>query len=334
MKYSPSPGSGRPSPLYSGERGWGEGSASPLTASCVPLTPALSPGVPRERERPLDGFTLVELLVVLSILAVLFALTVGAVNRVRNTGYELASQSTLKTVKNLLERQWKTVADKADREAINPSVKATVDSLAAGDQYAAPRARVIYTKLRLKHAFPTSFAEVYTPYVPQLAMTEYQKHLTSLGITSGNYTSTSITAEQQNAICLLMILERGPGGGGTSSNELAGDTLPLGTSPTGKEVRGLVDGYRRPLILCRFPTGFAKLAAGIDPVDPERFLAHTSWANAALAASAIGHPLPATTRLQPVVASVGADGQLGLNPATFAVTNAGQASDNKYTTDY
>lgn len=288
-----------------------------------------------------SGFTLVELLIVLSILIVLFSLTVGAVSRFRGMGYEMATTNVLKTVKTLLERQWKTVADKADREAIPATVQPTVNALAeVSDNLTAPRARVLYTKLRLKHAFPVSFAEVYTTYyTAPFAMREYQSYLTNLGITAANHTATTFTPEQQNAICLLMILERGPGGEGTTSNELANATVVLGTSPppANKEIRGLVDGYRHPLILCRFPAGFAKLPAGQDPVDPENYLAAQSWRLSGLrplAIAAVGHTLPASLRLQPVVASTGADGRLGLDLPTFLETDAALAADNKYTTDY
>lgn len=288
------------------------------------------------------GFTSVELLVVVGIIAILVSMTIGAVLRFRGVGPQMATQSTIKVIKALTERQWKGVADKADEEVIPPGIQATVDTLAAGDSFAAPRARVLFVKLRLKHCFPVSFAEVYNPYTPPFAVREYQAYLTNLGITSTNYNQPAVTsvftAEMQNAICLLMALEIGPGGSGTASGELSGLTMTLGTSPTGKDVRGLVDGWRNPLILCRFPTSFAPpLEAGRDPVDPQNYLNAVGWrasGNRILANAAVGHNMPINLKLMPVVASVGKDGLLGLNPTTFAVTNAAETQDNKYTTDY
>jgi hypothetical protein len=40
-----------------------------------------------------------------------------------------------------------------------------------------------------------------------------------------------------------------------------------------------------------------------------------------------------TRKIRPVVASMGEDLKLGLDPTTLAVTNANEAADNKYTTD-
>jgi prepilin-type N-terminal cleavage/methylation domain-containing protein len=286
------------------------------------------------------GFTLIELLVVIAIIAVLVSLTTAAVMKFIGAGGARSTAATLGMIQSRLERQWKTTADEANRGSIPSSIQGTVDALAAGDALASKRAHTLYIKLRLKHTFPVSFDEVYKPYTAAFAETGYQKYLTERGFAINNY--GSFTAEQQTAICLLMIMEKGPGG--ATGNELSGATAVLGTSPGGKEVRGLVDGWGNPLLFCRWPTGFAKLnpggnpgARGQDSADRDGHLSAQDWPNGnrTLAQGAVGHAMPVNQayKLVPVVASAGPDKAFGLNPATLAVTNATDANDNRYSTD-
>src|SRR5256885_307282 len=59
------------------------------------------------------GFTLVELLVVLSIIAVLVALTMAGVAKFGETGPRTATRSNLSKILTAINGQWKAVRDKA-----------------------------------------------------------------------------------------------------------------------------------------------------------------------------------------------------------------------------
>jgi prepilin-type N-terminal cleavage/methylation domain-containing protein len=298
------------------------------------------------------GFTLIELLVVIAIIAVLVSLTSGAVLRFIGAGSARTTDSTLRLVKNLLERQWSTVADKAKNEAIPVGAQATLSTLAEiGDGLTGPRARVIYVKLRLRQSFPINFAEVFAPSGPLGALPEYVTYLNKLGYNGSNSPGQVI----ENAVCLTMILEVGPGGGGAAGDELGNAKSSLTTNGN-VSVPGLVDGWGTPLAFCRWPTGFANpnpnglpapiiggTAAGVgtDPIDPRGYLSASTWwtgnaTNVNNTSALIGYNLPGAGqayKLGPVVASAGADKILGLN-TDFSVSNAAGATDNRYTTSY
>src|SRR5262249_25384716 len=67
------------------------------------------------------------------------------------------TESTIRTVNKLLERQWKAVVDQADKELIPDKVM-----LMAGGH--PQRARVIWKKLRLRQEFPMNFSEALFPW--------------------------------------------------------------------------------------------------------------------------------------------------------------------------
>ncbi len=103
------------------------------------------------------GFTLVELLVVISIIAILSALTAGAVFKVIGVQRSNNTQLTIKSASSLLEKQWAYVIVAAKAEVIPPHVMGIADNDPT-------RARVIWIKLRLKQEFPMNFSEALYPY--------------------------------------------------------------------------------------------------------------------------------------------------------------------------
>lgn len=313
------------------------------------------------RSEARTGFTLVELLVVLAIIAVLLSMTLGAVQQFRKTGGAKVTESNIKLVKTLLERQWSTVSEKAQRETIT-TLSTIMTNFAGTDALKDLRARVIYVKLRQRQAFPMTFDEVLRATPPTGALPTlpaYKQQLNDLGYNSGNAASYPSVAVQ-NAVCLLMILEFGPGGGGATNNELTGATAKLVASPNLKDVRGLIDGYAQPLAFTRVPTGFAnpnttlvKQPVGniahpkgasdrefADPADRDGHLAVSAWVTAIGSQPIFTNVMRYTPvadksyKIMPVVASGGMDLQLGLDPTNFGTTTASAITDNKYSTDY
>ena len=97
------------------------------------------------------GFSLVEMLVVMAIIAILVSLTAAAVFKVIGVQRANNTVSTIKSASSLLDKQWAFVIGQAKNEIIPQSVM----SLAGNDP---TRARVFWTKLNLRQEFPMNFS--------------------------------------------------------------------------------------------------------------------------------------------------------------------------------
>src|SRR5262249_47702093 len=144
------------------------------------------------------AFTLVELLVVLSIIAILIALSAAATLRFLGVQPATDTRTQLQRLDSTLRTQWSAVADQARKEPIPADIRPAIEAIAGGDT---ERTRVIWVKLRLKQAFPTSFAEALNP-APLQALPAYQSFLTQL-----QYTAQTPPGPFDSAACLLMALQ-------------------------------------------------------------------------------------------------------------------------------
>jgi prepilin-type N-terminal cleavage/methylation domain-containing protein len=116
--------------------------------------------------RRCGGFTLVELLTVVAILALLAAIATAAFLRVRGSETERASNATLQKLKAGLDKRWKAILDDAAEDSNKGRIPVDVLTFAGGDK---DRARVIWTYYKLKNEFPTTIAEACNPVrVPDL----------------------------------------------------------------------------------------------------------------------------------------------------------------------
>src|SRR5262249_12990466 len=149
---------------------------------------------------------LVELLVVVSIIAVLVTLSAAAVVRYAGTQKQANTVALIKMLDEVRKRQWSIAVDAA-RQAKPPGYAGLV-TIAGGNP---DRARRILIKLYLAQAFPVTFVEALQPPSygwgpPSL----YAGTLGGVGINSGNATAIAATLPPgvESSILLLMALER------------------------------------------------------------------------------------------------------------------------------
>ena len=288
-----------------------------------------------KERRPRPGFTLLELLVVVSIIAVILLLSGAAAIRLMGATATSATRTTLDRLGIRLNAQMAAVRDKPARDAIPPNIL----TLAGNDQ---DRARVIYIKLKLKQAFPTSYYEVFYPAGDAATGTDYlrpidkyQRTLEQAGITRGSLSAQPLAHE--SAACLHMALRYGPDGHSDDDTGMAGAVKQVGGMPV------LVDAWSIPLVFCRWPVGNNSgasivnpggLAAAVgleDSGDPRGTLNDaTTWAGRGTF-QGVGHLLRTSSgkslNLSPVLFSCGADKKAGVNLLTLESTGV-DSNDN------
>ncbi len=282
------------------------------------------------------GFTLVELMVVIAVIAVLVALVSAAVFKYVNTQARRNTETRISTLDRLLKEHWRKVVEQSQKEP--PSL--AVVNLASPDAQR-NRAKVIWTHVRLLEAFPGSFSEIQSADadlyggVPPLIPPSRKKYMPTYQQKVGTLTS----GIAESSTCLLMALEKSQGG---AAVELEGYARDL----DGDGLKELIDDFGNPLYFFRFPCNNADLhnshpaASGTkesqfrNPLDPEGLLTSGTWTNRATFEGLVGYQvffsgtLP-TNYVIPVIVSAGPDGKLGLN-SNMQVINSQEAEDNIY----
>jgi hypothetical protein len=308
----------------------------------------------------------------MTIIVLLAAIATGVYFKFIDVQQGNNSNTQISKIHDVLVKRWNAEVKAARDDARAGKIPASVTSLAGGDTR---RAEVIYVKLRLRRAFPMSFAEILNlPFNPTMfpdvvsplpSAPEFTSYLKQNGIT----TAALAPQDCESAVCLLLALQRGTGGGGVDAEDLGGAAsadLPYKISATVTvQLKGLVDGFGSPLAFSRWPTGSTELnpsgpqANLNDPGDPEGTLTEVTWLNAPIptwpnpppggtskarmrqAFEILCHQLPnrasasappQSYKLSPMIASPGPDKNLGLDKRTFTPLAGTAANDNVYST--
>jgi len=306
---------------------------------------------------------MVEMLVVVTIIGILISLTAAAVLKLIPAQQTINTQSSLTRFQDDLVRAYRSASDKFRKEPIPTSGSMNTAYYGPGGVLAmsatplqpkgdVDRARVIWTKLRLKQTFPTSFAEAWNP-TPLPALSYYQTKLgpNGLGYSTPYFVGHTVPFGWESSVCLLWALQRGEDSQALKESDFGTGSLkdfgqlPLnaqnpssGTTPSNPPlaVKGLVDDWGTPLAFCRWPVNSTQLnPAGAQPGDkndsddPSGLLESTTWqalngGSNFNQVQAWCHPLVAHTagaeaqtfRIYPLIVSAGPDKVLGLDPTT------------------
>jgi prepilin-type N-terminal cleavage/methylation domain-containing protein len=238
------------------------------------------------------AFTLLELLVVMSIIVVLAALAAGASFKVVEVQNQSNTETTIRTIAGVLREQWNAVIDQAKSELIPTDV---VTQLANND----PRvAKVIWVKLRLKQEFPMTFDEALNPSAasnPSMPSStsfnyldgkpSYKKQLSQANINGSPPDPQNKQKAYEMATCLYMSLNgQGRRGMVTDLDTGVGRNSVAG-SPLASGMKMFVDGWGNPIVMARNPTQNQDLnptaawqSSGTrDVQDPEGLLTSPAW---------------------------------------------------------
>lgn len=236
-----------------------------------------------------DGFTLVELLVVMTIIGLLAGLLVAGAMKFKDAQVEATTDAQLTRLQLKLSTDYKDVLQKCHKEQPPDLILQY-----CGDP---DRARAVHTAATLRVNFPETFSEATTPFF--VGSYAYQPKKTFASVAGAGPVPTtepqkSQRQQQERAALLFLILtERATGGGGGDDTGSAGErrTAAIG----GKELTYFIDLYGQPIVYERWaqtlpagtslgeldvaPYARASVGGNKDPLDPKNLVA--GWSDAA-----------------------------------------------------
>ena len=226
---------------------------------------------PRTQPSPRGGFTLIELLIVIGILAMLAALTMAGIGRVRAGQHKATTEATVKKIQTTLNQQLTTSVEKPSNEHLN-----LVQTYCDGDL---ERAKSFIAYAYTKRDFPQVFVE--TVYPPSVGGVGLSRHNAFKQIPN---TPSGLSADQESAILLYMgVTGKGSKGTGTTDDAFAGATSTIGNYPVFKDAYGthiaFVRWYQAPSGETDQPPYVNLNSGGLnDPFDRQNRL-RPAWSN-------------------------------------------------------
>jgi prepilin-type N-terminal cleavage/methylation domain-containing protein len=315
------------------------------------------------RKRSRTGFSLIELLAVIAIIGILVGLVAYGVSKVIGSQRRNNTEEAMSTIQKTLAHHWAYVVSEARKETGLELPYQVIDSLFGPDTSGGERNRVIWIKMRLMEAFPTSYDEItksatnlypyktnIIPFLPK----NMRKNIGSYMSKLGGRTTKPATAASESSACLLLALSISRGGSVLDKDKFGAANV---VDSDGDGMDEFVDNWGTPLTFFRFPThnknlqnanpasGTSKALKYGDSADPAGAL--FTWFKDASTTTAhknqyvnnihtIISPFNANAAcyILPTVVSSGPDTKLGLF-TTIAndmnVSNAADEADNLYT---
>jgi prepilin-type N-terminal cleavage/methylation domain-containing protein len=308
--------------------------------------------IPHARLRPPGGFTLVELLVVLGIIAILASLSAAAVIRFIGVQQKKNTEQLVQKLTSAFNQQWLAARDHAKDTFLpgsnDPNIQGVL-ALAGGD---VERARVIWRHLYLRREFPTSYAEARAALVSQhpqgLWNIAIQPNPTFFRVIGNRGGPTPTSAEA--SACLLLVLTQGRRG--MAAFEPDAQLGPQALQDTdGDGLKEIVDNWGIPVGFWRFPVlnSDPDVVGKPNALDPEGKLTSPAWNNAPnyfavreferltgfIVHEDDGQTPPQSWQVRvfqgaPVIASAGPDEKWGVQWGTMALLVPNDATDNLY----
>lgn len=202
------------------------------------------------------GFTLIELLVVLSIMALLTAITAGAVFRYKQSSMEKDAGLRIQKLDIGLQQQWKAIVDKAKTEEVPQGVleltRARGTSPLLPGAYDNARARALHMKLRLQQEMPQTFGEARADVKVMINLSSGQTitiaYPNKQAIIQAIGTTGNDSPENEAAALLYLILTQGRGG---STFDAEGSAPVQVRTINGRQMKIFVDPWDQPIVFRR-----------------------------------------------------------------------------------
>jgi prepilin-type N-terminal cleavage/methylation domain-containing protein len=249
-----------------------------------------------------QAFTLLELIVVMSIIALLATITISAVFRLQETSKESTTNTNLTAIQMEFEKQWKAKRDQIAKEDPPQVVKELTKN--ADGTYDTLRAKALHMKLRLRQEFPNNFGEVnstvtltYLGHTYNYGSKAAYKAAIKNPRLSGPNQYVEYQPEMQSAAMLLIILSQGAGGASTNPETIARTAVfdfPQNNNQPDIQLRVFVDAWGKHIAFRRaadedmtdvlnelnqapFVTSAQIVSGNMDPQDPEGRLRMQGW---------------------------------------------------------
>jgi prepilin-type N-terminal cleavage/methylation domain-containing protein len=236
------------------------------------------------------GFTLIELMTVIGIIAIMVALVAGGIGRVRTNQQTSAAEQTVNKIQIALEQQWKAVLDQCKQDRLKNTQNFSKVVTFCGD---ADRAESLWTYLNLKREFPQTFAEATSPITLIDPVSGNQVTLAARQTFASAASPSGLSAANEAAVLLYLNLSEK---GNRGMNFMADDVTTGAQGKVGN-FRVFADPWGTPITFLRFanfspelqnpPFTTTNVADMLDPLGKLANATTPAWPGAASQAVAL-----------------------------------------------